>query len=75
MVNDLNPHERRCLYAYTEGQVYKTYPAYLNVTLRADGYIEITVRSRDTCSAGMIALSPAEWAAFKLQLSEPLDQN
>jgi hypothetical protein len=71
----MNPNEKRCVYAYTEGQPYKNYPAYLNVSKCADGGVEITVRSRDTCSAGMIKLSPAEWSAFKLQITEVLDQN
>jgi hypothetical protein len=63
---------KHCVYAHTEVGPYNRYPAYLNVSQREDGVVEITVRTRDTCGAGMIELSPAMWAAFKLQISEPV---
>ena len=58
------------IYAYTDPAAYRRYPAYLNVTRREkDGYYVVTVRSRETCSAGQIVLSPAQWAAFKLEIA------
>ena len=62
--------EPRCIYAYTETQPSSYYPAYLNVTRRASGLYEISVRSRDTCSAGMIVLSAEQFQEFRETLHE-----
>lgn len=59
-----------CLYAYTECGPYLRYPAYVNVTRRAtDGCYEISVRSRDTCSAGFLILTPAQFLEFRESLT------
>lgn len=58
-----------CLYAHTDATGYQRYPAYINVTRRGrDGTYVITVRTRDNCSAGVIELSAAQWAAFKSEI-------
>ena len=58
------------IYGHTEYAAYARYPAYLSVTRRQkDGRYIVTVRSRDTCSAGQIVMTPEEWAAFKLEIA------
>lgn len=65
-----------CLFAHTESgaptyPTYRQYPAYINVTRREkDGMYLLSVRSRDTCSAGYIELTPAQWATFKSAIND-----
>lgn len=58
------------VYAHTEHAHYERYPSYLCVQRMPNGSYQVIVRSRDTCSAGMIELTPAQFAAFRLSLEE-----
>lgn len=66
--------QRECIHAYTDCHGYKQYPGYVNVSRCPNGDYEITVRSKESVSAGQLRIDLGHFLKLVEALKEEAHQ-